>query len=84
MILLVLAAAASPLPADVRAFQRRHELCEHLTGEEAYDAARGRELDASWKKNCRGIDAARMRLIVKYKKRPAARRTVLAMGKLES
>ena len=53
---------APALPADIRAFVARRDLCDHFRGEEGYDAARTAEIAAQLKRNCRGTDAALARL----------------------
>lgn len=57
-----LARAPALLPADVRAFTARRDLCDHFRGEEGYDAARQAEIAAQVRRNCRGTDRALARL----------------------
>ncbi len=54
--------AASPagpraLPPDVATFAARRDQCDHLKGEEPYDAARAAALARDLDANCRGTDA---------------------------
>lgn len=52
------------IPADVRRFADRVEQCQHWAGEEAYDAARRRQIDQAFDRlRCDLLerDAARLR-----------------------
>jgi hypothetical protein len=57
-------------PRDVAKFQTDLETCIHFAGEEAYDAARGRQIAAAVKRFCGGADRAQPRLLTKYAKSP--------------
>lgn len=70
-------ALASPVPtgagppADVAAHLRRRSDCNHWSGEDAYDAARDREIAAALGKlNCKAIDADAVRLRRRYRRDP--------------
>jgi hypothetical protein len=68
-VLLIAAAAAGAtdaLPADVRAFQKTRESCEHFMGEEPYDAERKQFIDAALARFCTGTDARLAALKRKY------------------
>lgn len=72
-LLLVLAACASPaqlgaepLPPDVAAFVERRDACEHLRGEEPYDAGRAAELKMRLAETCTGTDKELESLRRKY------------------
>jgi hypothetical protein len=72
LMILWLAAAAAPLPpADVTAFLSRREQCEHWGGEEAYDKARGKQIDAAMRRlRCDTMDADEARLRRLYVRTP--------------
>lgn len=48
--------AAASLPSEVTAFKERRDACDHFRGEEAYDAARAKELAAKLDTYCHGTD----------------------------
>lgn len=48
---------ANGLPADVAAFRKRREECDHFRGEEPYDAERAAELRKALDRTCKGTDA---------------------------
>lgn len=54
------------LPTDVRRFIARYDECQHWLGEEPYDDARRRQIDAATAKTCKGIDAAGAKLRKRY------------------
>jgi hypothetical protein len=56
----------SALPADVAAFIQRRDACDHLRGEEPYDAARAAELKRGLAENCTGTDRELAALRRKY------------------
>lgn len=61
----VIAAAphrAPGLPADVARFIERRDQCDHLRGEDGYDAARAAELERKLRAMCKGTDAELARL----------------------
>ncbi len=68
------AARAKPampaLPADVRNFMQRRDLCDHLRGEESYDPQRAEELEEGMEKNCSGSDKELRDLRKAYAKNP--------------
>ena len=57
-------------PRDVAKFQTDVETCIHFAGEEAHDAARGRQIAAAVKRFCGGADRAQPLLLTKYAKNP--------------
>ncbi|PSJ36820.1 hypothetical protein [Allosphingosinicella deserti] len=67
-------AGAGALPPDVRAFITRRDGCDHFRGEEGYDAARRKQIEAQLKRLCTGTDAELARL----KRAHAANRLVQA------
>ncbi len=60
----------SVLPADVRNFMHRRDLCDHLRGEESYDPQRAEELEEGMEKNCSGTDKELRDLRKAYAKNP--------------
>lgn len=60
------AMASSGLPADVAALQGQFETCEHFAGEEPYDDARRKEIEAAIKANCDPVKAATPAIKAKY------------------
>jgi hypothetical protein len=63
------ATSAKPFPPAVEAFLDRWEQCDHWAGEEPYDEARRKEIDAAFDKlHCESIAAERQRLQQRYKK----------------
>ncbi len=57
----VAAAASSPaeaLPAEIQAFRDKRDNCDHLRGEEPYDAKRAAFLKAELARTCKGTDKA--------------------------
>ena len=74
MIVAMLLAVSTALPADMRAYVERRDACEHFAGEEGYDAERQRFLNRQIKQlRCLTLDRDRKRLRLKYKA-PGARR----------
>lgn len=66
------AGAGPKLPADAAAYVARRKGCNHWGGEEAYDAARGRDIAAALTSlRCDAIDADEARLRRRYGKNPA-------------
>ena len=59
--------AATALPAEVEAFRRTRDLCDHWRGEDAYDEARGAEIARGVAATCTGTDAALARLRQRYR-----------------
>ncbi len=55
------------LPADVVAFCKRRDQCDHFRGEEPGDEARATELATALEKACRGTDADLARLRQRYR-----------------
>ncbi|WP_312797619.1 hypothetical protein [Tianweitania sp.] len=45
------------MPKDVRTFMERRDQCDHFRNEEAYDEARGAEIEQGVTKFCTGTDA---------------------------
>lgn len=72
--------APAPLPTDVSALIERWTNCWHFRGEEPYDAARQREIEAGMAKWCPGNDEERARLSVAWKDRADV---VAALAKLD-
>jgi hypothetical protein len=68
LISVLPAGAARRLPADVEAFRRDRETCEHFMGEEAYDAERGAYIRKQIDRTCTGTDAKLAALRRKYAK----------------
>ena len=54
-------------PADVASFVERRRVCDHLRGEEAYDAQRRAHLARESEKYCRGTDAELAALRSRYR-----------------
>ncbi|MFJ7440143.1 hypothetical protein ACIQW5_21040 [Methylorubrum thiocyanatum] len=64
--------AEPKLPADAEAYVARRKGCNHWGGEEAYDAARRRDIAAALKSlRCEAIDVDEARLRRRYGKEPA-------------
>ena len=55
------------LPADVAALKEKYDTCEHFAGEEPYDDARRKEIEAAIEANCRPVKNALPGLKAKYK-----------------
>ncbi|GJD46628.1 hypothetical protein AFCDBAGC_4511 [Methylobacterium cerastii] len=67
-----LAAEPGRRPADVERYLTRLTGCRHWTGEDAYDAARGREIAAAVKDlGCDALDADEARLRRRHGRSPA-------------
>jgi hypothetical protein len=64
------AAALETVPADVARFVERRDLCDHFRGEEPYDAARRKFLEAKTREFCAGTDKELARLKARYGTRP--------------
>lgn len=72
------------LPAEVVAYLDRRMGCTHWSGEDAYDAARGRQIAAAVKTlRCDAIDAAAKRLRQRYGRDPAVRKALDAAAHAE-
>jgi hypothetical protein len=67
---MVVKVSAAEFPTDVKTFLANREQCDHFRGEEAYDEARGAEIDKALDTYCTGTDAALKKLRVKYRKGP--------------
>ena len=68
MIVAMLLAATTALPADMRAYVERRDACEHFAGEDAYDGERRRFLNRRIEAlRCLTLDRDRRRLRLKYK-----------------
>jgi hypothetical protein len=59
-------------PADVDRFQQDVETCLHFAGEEPYDAARRKEIDAAIAEHCDGAKARLPGLRKRYRDDPEA------------
>lgn len=74
MLCLALAApvvlAGAALPRDVAAFVAQRDQCDHLRGEEAYDAERRADLERGLRRFCTGSDARLRALKHKYRRKP--------------
>lgn len=62
--------AMAVLPADVRTFMQRRDLCDYLRGEESYDPQRADELEEGMEKNCSGTDKELRDLRKAYARNP--------------
>jgi len=72
------------LPAEVVAYLDRRIGCTHWSGEEAYDAARGRQIAAAVKTlRCNAIEADAKRLRQRYGRDPAVRKALDAAAHAE-
>ncbi|ARO55157.1 conserved protein of unknown function; putative exported protein [Methylorubrum extorquens] len=72
------------LPAEVVTYLDRHMGCNHWSGEEAYDAARGRQIAAAVKTlRCDAIEADAKRLRQRYGRDPAVRKALDAAAHAE-
>lgn len=60
-------AGAAALPADVAAFRKRRDRCDHFRGEEPGDEARAAELAQASRRTCRGTDAQLAVLRARYR-----------------
>lgn len=61
------------LPPDVRAFVVRNDACEHFLGEEPYDAERRKQLEAAFRKYCKGARNTFDTLMARYRNDAATR-----------
>ncbi|WGM39103.1 hypothetical protein [Caulobacter sp. NIBR1757] len=59
-------------PVDIQGFQDDVETCVHFAGEEPYDAARRRQIEAAIRRHCDGSARALPRLLKRYEKAPDA------------
>ncbi len=59
-------------PVDIQGFQDDVETCVHFAGEEPYDAARRRQIEAAIRRHCEGSARAFPRLLKRYEKAPDA------------
>ncbi|CAO4165431.1 hypothetical protein [Methylorubrum extorquens] len=72
------------LPAEVVTYLDRHMGCSHWSGEETYDAARGRQIAAAVKTlRCDAIEADEKRLRQRYGRDPAVRKALDAAAHAE-
>jgi hypothetical protein len=67
---LVFAGSSTTTKKDYSQFTARRDLCNHFRGEEAYDAARAREIAAGVKRYCTGTDRELRQLRKKYARNP--------------
>ena len=73
MISVLVLAGCAGMPGmtnDVDAFMQRREMCDHFRGEDAYNQARAKEIDAGVKEYCTGTDKELEGLKAKYAKDP--------------
>lgn len=78
------AMAAPPLPPEVKSWLSRFEQCEHWAGEEPYDEARGKEIDAAFDKlRCKDISADAQKLEQRYKNDAAVMHAIEEASKEE-
>ena len=63
--------SAPALPADILAFRKKRDDCDHFRGEEPYDAKRAAFLKAALARTCTGTDKALAALRQRYLDRPA-------------
>lgn len=69
--------AGPDLPADAKAYVTRRMGCNHWGGEDAYDAARGREIGEAVKSlRCDAVEADGQRLRRRYKRQPDVLKTL--------
>lgn len=69
--------AAEKLPADVAVFVDRSDTCMHWAGEEAYDKARQRQIEAAFAKNrCDTLEKDGKQLQKQYAQNPAALKAI--------
>jgi hypothetical protein len=73
---------ASRMPADVKAFEERHQACEHFMGEPDYDAERRAELAKAVAELCPGLDAEGAALARKYADDPTIGATLATYDSL--
>ncbi|RYF95391.1 MAG: hypothetical protein EON95_01690 [Caulobacteraceae bacterium] len=66
-------------PVDIQGFQDDVETCIHFAGEEPYDAARRREIEAAIRRHCDGSARAYPRLLKRYEKAPEALERIKAI-----
>jgi hypothetical protein len=59
-------------PVDIQGFQGDVETCVHFAGDEPYDAARRRQIEAAIRRHCDGSARALPRLLKRYEKAPEA------------
>ena len=59
-------------PVDIQGFQDDVETCIHFAGEEPYDPARRRQIEAAIRRHCDGSARALPRLLKRYEKAPEA------------
>lgn len=72
-----LSLASESLPADVTAFAERSETCMHWAGEEAFDKARARQIDAALSKNkCDRLEKDGKQLQQRHAQNPKALRAI--------
>lgn len=55
------------MPADVQAFLKRENTCQHFAGEEAYDDERRRELEAASTAYCEGREKIFTDLVARHR-----------------
>ena len=63
------AACAAGLPADVAAFVKQRDGCDHFRGEEPYDAERAKFINERLEALCAGTDRRLAELRAKYRNR---------------
>ncbi len=69
--------AGPDLPTDARAYVTRRMDCNHWGGEDAYDAARGREIgEAVRSLRCDTVEADGRRLRRRYRRQPDVLKTL--------
>ena len=69
--------AGPDLPADAKAYVTRRMGCNHWGGEDAYDAARGREIGKAVRSlRCETVEADGRRLRRRYRRQPDVLKTL--------
>jgi hypothetical protein len=67
LAMMVTAAPAQSLPAEVQRYIDRRAGCDHWRGEDSPDPGRRRQIDAALRKDCTGSDRELDRLRHKYR-----------------
>ncbi|WP_251475315.1 hypothetical protein [Stenotrophomonas lactitubi] len=68
------------MPADVQAFIARENSCEHIAGEEPYDDARSRELEAATARFCDDREKIFANLVARHRDDCAIRQALIGVN----
>jgi len=83
-VVLAASVATQPLPAEVRAFLRRHRHCDALAYMDYPDVTTAHRVEEAMRRDCTGIDAEKRRLLRRYHNNRALRSILAQRENIDS